>query len=354
MKRILGVGIIGCGQIAQIAHLPYLNELPDFEINAVCDLSEKILSHVSKRFSVNNLFTDYRDLLQQKDIEVVVVSTTDHAEIAIAALNAGKHVLCEKPMAFNLAQCDAMIEAAEQNHVKLMIGYMKRYDPAYQFSLPLIKEITGLRLIRIHDLAGDFQINNQIYDLVTNTDVPKQLLSQAHIKETDAQIAALGGQCADLVNAYSLLLGLCSHDSCVLHEAFGSPTRISKVDLFAENYAVAILEYGQDVRCVWESGLLLQRPAWDESLKVYGENRSLEIEFPFPYLKNAETYVNVNEMERGVNVAKQFRVSFDEAYKREWRHFYECITENKEPLTGGKEGRRDVAFIIDLVKASRS
>ena len=353
MKKSIGVGVIGCGQIAQIAHLPYLNELPNFEINAVCDLSEKILSHVSKRFSVSKSYTDYRALLEQKDIEAVVVSTTDHAEIAIDALNAGKHVLCEKPMAFNVSQCDAMIDAAKRNHVKLMIGYMKVYDPAVQFALPLIKELTGLRLIRVHDYAGDFQINNEIYDLVTNSDVPESVLKKAREKERAALLAALDEGDDGLVDAFSLLLGLCSHDSCVLHTLFGSPIRISKVDLYAGNYSVALLEYGEDVRCVWESGLLMQRPSWDESIQAYGENRSLQIEFPFPYLKNAETYVNVDEMEMGVSTKKQYRVSFDEAYKREWRHFYDCIVEDKEPITSGLTGRRDIEFLTGLVKASK-
>ncbi len=98
--------------------------------------------------------------------------------------------------------------------------------------------------------------------------------------------------------------------------------------------------------------MLLGRPSWDEHLYAYGENRALQIEFPFPYLKNAVTYLNVNENEPGANIQKRVQVSFDEAFKREWRHFYECITENKEPITSGEKGRRDIAFLIDLVKAS--
>jgi predicted dehydrogenase len=354
VKKVIGVGIVGCGQIAQIAHLPLLNELPTFEIRAVCDLSQKILTHVSKRFSVASTYTDYHDLLKQKDIDVVLVSTTDHAEIAIDAMNAGKHVFCEKPMAFNLTQCDAMIEAAKRNHVKLMVGYMKRFDPAVQFAIPLIKETTGIRFIRVHDLAGDFQINNEIYDLACNDDVPASVMEQVHAKEKQAELLALGESYQDCLDGYNLLLGLCTHDACVLHELFGSPTKISKAILFADTCSVGILEYGDDIRCVWESGLMVQRPSWDEHIQVYGENRSLQIKFPFPYLKNAETYVNVDEMERGVSTLKQFRVSFDEAYKREWRHFYECITEDKQPLTSGQQGRRDIAFLIEFVKASKS
>ncbi len=353
MNKILGVGVIGCGQIAQIAHLPFINELSEFESRAICDISQNILNTVGKRFCVSKCYLDYRDLVKQPDIDVVLVSTVDHAEIAVAAMDAGKHVLCEKPMAFNLEQCDAMIEASKRNNVKLMIAYMKRYDPAYQFALPLLHEIKDLRLIRVHDLAGDYHINNEIYDLYVNSDVPMEVKEEALRVERDAKIRAIGESRADLVEAYGLLLGLCSHDSIVLHEAFGSPTKIKYVDIYSGIYTVAILEYGNSVRCVWESGYLLERPSWDEHLFAYGENRALQIEFPFPYLKNAVTYVNVNENENGVNVQKRFQVSFDEAFKREWRHLYECIVEDKEPITGGEKGRRDIAFLIDLVKASR-
>jgi predicted dehydrogenase len=353
MKKRIGVGVIGTGQIAQIAHLPFLTELPEFDVRAICDLSQDILNTVGRRFGVANCYTDYRDLLKQPDIDAVLVSTVDHAEIAIAALNAGKHVMCEKPMAFNLEQCDAMNEAAARNGVKLMIAYMKRYDPAYQFALPLIHDIQGLRFIRVHDLAGDYHINNEIYDLVAPDDVSQETKQKALEVEREAKAQAIGQNRIDLVDAYGLLLGLCSHDSIVLHEAFGAPTKIQHVDVFANDCTVAVLEYGPTVRCVWESGFLITRPHWDEHLQVYGENRSLQVEFPFPYLKNAETYVHVNEMENGVNVQKKYQVSFDEAFKREWRHFYECVTEDQQPITDGKKGRRDIAFLIDLIKAAR-
>ena len=353
MKKTLGIGVIGLGQISQIAHLPYLNELPDYEIRAICDISDKVLNSMGRRFGIVNCYKDYKKLLGQADIDAVLVATSDHADIAVDALNAGKHVFCEKPMAFNLLQCDAMIEAADNNHVKLMIGYMKRYDPAYQFALPILNDIQGLRFIRVHDLAGGEHINSEIYDLVAPDDVSVDTRRRLLHAERDAKLVAIGSNRADLLDAYGLLLGLCSHDSIVLHEAFGAPTKIQHVDIFANNCIVAILEYGPEVRCVWECGVLAYRSDWDQHLQAYGQNRSVQVEFPFPYLKNAETYLHVNEMENGVNVKKRYQVSFDEAFKREWRHFYECITENRQPITDGSKGRRDVEFLIDLVRVAR-
>lgn len=61
----------------------------------------------------------------------------------------------------------------------------------------------------------------------------------------------------------------------------------------------------------------------------------------------------MNEIENGVNVKKRYQLSFDEAFKRECRHFYECITEDKQPITDGSKGRRDIEFLIDPIKVAR-
>ena len=85
--------------------------------------------------------------------------------------------------------------------------------------------------------------------------------------EGDAKLVAIGSNRADLVDAYGLLLGLCSHGSIVLHKAFGAPTKIQHVDVFGANCIVAILEYGPEVRCVWECGVFASRPDWNSTCR---------------------------------------------------------------------------------------
>ena len=86
MNNILGIGVIGLGQISQIAYLPYLNELPEYEIRAICDISDKVLNSMGRRFGVVNCYSDYKELLGQADIDAVLVSTSDHADIAVDRL----------------------------------------------------------------------------------------------------------------------------------------------------------------------------------------------------------------------------------------------------------------------------
>jgi len=286
MNKTLKVGVVGCGQIAQIAHIPYILELPELELVAICDISKKVVQLVANQYGINHYFTNYQDLVNLPELDVVCICNKDHAPVAIAAMNAGKHVITEKPMAFNLEECDQMIAAAKANHVKLMVAYMKRYDPAYQWALEKFKGIQNLRLIRMHDFGGTYTINNKIYDLYIGDDLPTSEIEKLSTHERDAMLKAIGKEYADLYDTFSLLMYNCSHDAIVLHEAFGLANKILHVELF-DTFVVALLEYGPHTRCIWETGLIPDRTEWDENITAYGSNRMIEVKFPFPYLKNA-------------------------------------------------------------------
>jgi len=128
----LNVGIIGCGGIAVGKHLPSLAKLSDrVEITGFFDLSEDRAGKAAKQFGSDRakVYTDYRKLLEDKSIDVVHVLTPNvsHAPITIDALEAGKHVMCEKPMAISSAEAKTMMDAAERTGKKLTIGYQNRY-----------------------------------------------------------------------------------------------------------------------------------------------------------------------------------------------------------------------------------
>jgi predicted dehydrogenase len=352
-QRVLKVGVVGLGQIAQIMHLRYLKELPTFEIAAVCDVAPGLADRIGDHYGVARRYLNHRDLLEQADLDVVLNTTRYHAPVTLDALNAGKHVMTEKPVAFNLEEADAIIDAARRNHRKLMVAYMKRYDPAYQWAMERFQRMTDLRLIRVHDFGGAFQINNEIYDLYKGGPIPDSL-AQAEDEQVRASLVqAIGADRADLTAAYSGLLHLCTHDSIILRQAFGDPQEILYADLYEKSFVVGVFQYGNGTRCVWETGMVRGVTPWDESLAAYGADSIVEVKFPFPYLHNAATIVQVTEREGEAFVEKQVTASFDEAFKREWRHLYECITEDREPITNGEQGRADVALLIRLIRAIR-
>lgn len=124
----LKVAVIGCGNIA-MSHLTAYQSNPNVEIYALCDIDEKILADRAEKFHVTRTYTDYNEMLKLEEIDAVSVCTWNaaHAECSIAALNAGKHVLCEKPMAVNGEQARKMMEAARANGKLLMIGFVRRF-----------------------------------------------------------------------------------------------------------------------------------------------------------------------------------------------------------------------------------
>ncbi len=101
MERKLKVGVVGCGEIAQISHIPYLLESPHYDVGAICDLSPTVVERLGEKYHIDNRFIDYRDLVESDFVDIVLVTNKNHAPVAIAGLENGKHVFVEKPMAFN-------------------------------------------------------------------------------------------------------------------------------------------------------------------------------------------------------------------------------------------------------------
>ncbi|WP_226393166.1 Gfo/Idh/MocA family protein [Ructibacterium gallinarum] len=128
MTEKLKVGIIGTGNIAG-NHIAAYQKNPNVELYAFCDIDEERLKNTGKKYGVTRLFTDKDEMLKLKELDAVSVCTWNsaHAPCTIAALNAGKHVLCEKPMALNAKEAEEMNAAAKKNGKLLMIGFVRRY-----------------------------------------------------------------------------------------------------------------------------------------------------------------------------------------------------------------------------------
>ena len=127
-----GVGIIGCGLVFP-SHAFSLHMMEETEVRAVCDIKPTVLEIAQDRFNCDG-YVDYKDLLARKDIDVVHILTPHylHAEMAIAAAEAGKHVLVEKPMSITIEDANAMLEAAKRNGVTLGVISQNRYNTAAQ------------------------------------------------------------------------------------------------------------------------------------------------------------------------------------------------------------------------------
>jgi len=127
----IGVGVIGLGMGA--VHLEACRESAHALIRAVCDPDPEKLADVAARFEAPFAATDYRALIERADVDLVIVASPDfyHAEQAVAALEAGKHVLCEKPLALTVEECESIIAASDRAGGKFMVGQVCRFAPGF-------------------------------------------------------------------------------------------------------------------------------------------------------------------------------------------------------------------------------
>ena len=132
IAKPLRIGIIGCGGIAQ-THIRYLTKFPGVQIVCGADINPAALDRMKSAHGVKHVYADYNEMLREvgSEVDAICVATPNgvHASAAIAAAEAGKHVLCEKPMAMNAIQAQAMTDAAHKNGVEFVIGFQHRFEP---------------------------------------------------------------------------------------------------------------------------------------------------------------------------------------------------------------------------------
>ena len=140
MTQKIKFAIIGCGHIGK-RHAEKMQPIENAELYAVCDAIEENAKSLAERFNCK-YFTDYKEMIKDENINVITVCTPNglHAEMSIDCMNAKKHVLCEKPMALDIAQADAMIKAEKENNVKLFIVKQNRFNPPIKFLKDMVKK----------------------------------------------------------------------------------------------------------------------------------------------------------------------------------------------------------------------
>jgi predicted dehydrogenase len=158
----LGVAVIGAGTISQTVHLPVLSSLSRVRLLAICDVDVARATAAAKRFGVPRTTTDYREVLADPAVAAVVIATPHkwHYPITMAAIEAGKHVLCEKPLGMNFAEALRLYEAAQRAGICHMVGFTYRFVPALRYMKALIQQgVIGeprhFRSLRLQDVPEE-------------------------------------------------------------------------------------------------------------------------------------------------------------------------------------------------------
>jgi predicted dehydrogenase len=352
----LRVGVVGCGLIAQVMHLPYLRELTDlYEVVAICDLSESVVAACAQRFGVERTFRDWRALVAEPLDAVFVLTSGSHAPVTIAAAQAGRHVLVEKPMCFSVVEGQQMLEAADSAGVKLMVGYPLRYDPAYQRLTQELAELDDLRLVRVTTLESPLQPYVAHYPLHRVADVPAELRAAGLADEEGRLTAAIGAE-DDLARwAYrSVLLDTLVHEFNTVRGALGEPDQLAFADL-SRHAATTILSFG-GVQCVIAWVDLPGIARYEMEFAFYAPGRRLTLSFPSPFLRSMPSLLTIEGGDVGSSRSWSTTevVSYEEAFKRELIAFHDFVARDREPLTPGVDGLRDIALCEATVAAFRN
>lgn len=350
----LRAGVIGAGVIGQVMHLHFLRELRDrYEIAAVCDLSAKAARAVADDYGVGTVFTDWREMLSSELDAVLILTSGSHAPLAVEAARAGHHVFTEKPMCFSTAEALQMIDAARSAGVILMVGYPKRYDPAFMRFREVVAGFSQARLLRVTTTESPFQPYIGHYPIHGPfDDVGEDVLAGLRADSRARLIAAIGSDDEFLLNGYqNVLLDTLVHEINTTRGVLGEPDRLEYVDL-RPGSLTAVLTFGGVTAAIhWVDVPGMTRYSMEFAMMA-ADGRAV-LTFPSPYLRNAGTELTI-EGGRSDAVASFKRTevtSFESGFRRELVAFHKAVVSNEAPVTDGTDGGRDIAVCQAIVRS---
>ncbi|WP_233713267.1 Gfo/Idh/MocA family protein [Lederbergia citri] len=358
--QILKVGIIGLGEVAQTIHLPILESLKNkYEINAICDISERLLETMGEKYQVKNRYTDAMELTKQEDLDIVFVLNSDeyHTECVVSAAENKKHVFVEKPMCLTMEDADKIIEARDANGVQVMVGYMRRFAPAFIQGVEEVKKIEKINYARVRDIIGHNHLFiEQSHNVLRFNDIGEEAKADRSARARAMVQTAIGNVPSEIQNAYRLLCGLSSHDLSAMRELIGFPNRVvSATQWNGGSFISSIFEY--DGFCTtFETGVDNLR-RFDAHLEVFSDAKQIKIQYNTPYIRQLPTTLSIKETIGEELEERTIRPTFKDAYTEELEYLYDVIAKGKTPKTTPEDFKEDLKLfkmIVDeLVKTYR-
>jgi Predicted dehydrogenases and related proteins len=346
----LKVGLIGAGNIAG-AHLLAYKQFPEqLQLKAICDVLEENAQARAREMDIQAIYSDPLKMIREADIEAVdiCVPPDQHAELAILAAEAGKHVLVEKPMACSLEDCKRMLAAAQENAVTLMVAQDQRYTPSYQGLRRLIQqgELGTIRAVR--------------FDSMQNA----RFIGAPGHWTFDGKRAGGGIVMSVAIHRFDLLRFLLGEIKRV--SALSRTTNPSFIN-GAEDFACGLLEF--------ESGAIGEmfatysgfRMPWGQGLMIFGDRGAIHAISPGhtygPAFIASTSTVPADVEERNLEWEDQYsgfvpvetsQEGLPTTYGRinEILHFAECCRTGEEPLSSGRDNIKTMRIIFGMYESA--
>lgn len=323
MKDNVNLCLIGAGRAGMIHARNFISKVPHARMVSVCDPSEEACRAAVLELGIETYFTDYREALKDERIDAVVVVTPTayHKDIVVAAARAGKHILCEKPMAMTQDECREMISAAEENHVKLQVGFMRRFDSSFMRAKEILDsgEIGDLVLVK---------------SLTRGPSIPKPWMYDIH--KSNGPLAEVNSHDIDTMrwmsgSEFKTVYALAGNYRCgEAREEF--PDFYDNVILNTrfENGVLGCLDGAQGVRY-----------GYDARVEILGTSGSIML----GDLQDKTTVTYTRDHGKTSDVIQSWMFLFREAYVNEDISFVEAVREDSPVKVTGLDGLRAVQVV---------
>ncbi|RSK26186.1 gfo/Idh/MocA family oxidoreductase [Bacillus sp. HMF5848] len=331
----LKVGVIGCGAIAQRRHLPEYAANKNVEIVAVCDINAERAEEMATKYDAK-AYTEYKDVIALDEIDVISVCLPNylHAPVSIAASQAGKHVLCEKPMATSKEEALAMIEAAKASNKKLMVAHNQRFVSSHRKAKEIIEsgklgKVYSFRTTFGHPGPEDWSLDGR---------------ESWFFNKEEAFIGAMGDLGVHKADLMRYLLGDFAEVSSFIETN-------AKENTDVDDNAVCILRTANGI-----IGTLAASWAYvkggDNSTVIYGEKGVLRLE-DHPEYSLIEEYKNGEAVYHKLGKI-QTNEEGGQTNSHVINHFVTCILEDKQPLITGEEGMKSLDVILGALESQKT
>jgi predicted dehydrogenase len=357
----LRVGVVGCGAAAQIMHIPSLRRLShQFALAALADASDRVVQTLGERLNVARRYTDWRELIDDVDVDVVLVACPNayHAEVVVAALAVGKHVLVEKPMCLTLREADALVDAQQRTGLVLQVGYMRRYPAAFRSACEAVADLHEIRFVRVRNILGlNELVGDQVADLVRPSDLSETQLRRVSEDQDRLLREALGADVtAEDRHTYFFLSSLNTHDLSAMRDLIGVPRRVlyaARRNGGVSPFVTAAFDFDGFV-CHLETGFD-ELPRVEQDLTVYGNDRVITVAFETGYVRNLPVRLTITETEgRTGTVEHVLTPTWEDPFVSEWRAFHASVTAGAPVRASAADARLDVELCADIVDAVRA
>ena len=357
MKRVK-IGVIGCGAIAQVQHMPNLVNLPDlFEVTMVCDLSLKTAEYVASKFKIPKVTTNYFELLDS-DIDAVLHCAGGYKPTAIvAAFEAGKHVFVEKPLCSSLEEVDRIVVAQKRVRTVGQVGYMKVYDPAFVYAKQEVETMNDILFGQVNHLHPRNELHLRQFDIRQFNDIltdspPSQKEAEDFKIYGGGYQQAVGNLEPHVIKAFHLLSGSMIHDIYGMRVMLGMPTKVVNTEIWNGGRAITYtLEYPSRYRLV--ASWVDLPDLWDfkETLEIYGNDKRVILSYPTGFSCGQLSEVTVQGIDpTGTSYKSQPATDWHNAFVEELRHFHDCITTGRLCQTSIESAQNDIGLIINIIQ----